>query len=43
MNDTMKIIKSLQESDLLINGVSKTIENEAQKKKKRKEDFSEFY
>ena len=29
MNDIMKIIKSLEESDLLIKGVSKTITNKA--------------
>ena len=34
MNDIMKIVKSLEESGLLIKGVSKTIKNE---------DFSVFY
>ena len=29
MNDIMKIVKSLEESGLLIKGVSKTIKNEA--------------
>ena len=29
MNYTMKIVKSLEESGLLINGVSETIKNEA--------------
>ena len=29
MNDVMKIIKSLEESGLLIKGVSETIKNEA--------------
>ena len=29
MNDIMKIVKSLEESGLLINGVSRTIKNEA--------------
>ena len=29
MNDIMKIIKSLEESELLVKGVSETIENEA--------------
>ena len=33
MNDIMKIIKSLEESDLLIKGISKTIRNEAKNKK----------
>ena len=40
MNDIMKIIKSLDESGLLINGVSETIKNKA---KNKKEDLSEFY
>ena len=29
MNDIMKIVKTLEESDLLIKGVSETIQNEA--------------
>ena len=33
MNDIIKIVKSLEESDLLIKGVSKTINNDANKKK----------
>ena len=33
MNDIMKTIKSLEESGLLINGVSKTIKNEAKEQK----------
>ena len=37
MNNTMKIVKSLKESGLLIKDVSETIKNE---KKKKKEDFS---
>ena len=32
-NDIMKIIKSLEESGLLMKGVSKTIKNEAKKQK----------
>ena len=40
MNDIMKIIKSLEESGLLIKGVSETIKNKA---KNKKEDLSEFY
>ena len=40
MNDIMKIIKSLEESGLLIKGVSKTIKNKA---KEQKKDFSECY
>ena len=33
MNDIMKIFKSLEESGLLIKGVSKTIKNEANEQK----------
>ena len=33
MNDIMKIIKSLEESDLLIKGISETIKNEATEQK----------
>ena len=40
MNDIIKIIRSLEESGLLIKGVNKTIKNEVNKKK---EDFSEYY
>ena len=40
MIDIMKIIKSLEESGLLIKGVSETIKNEAKNKKK---DFSGCY
>ena len=40
MNDIMKIIKSLEESSLLIKGVSQTIKN---KTKEKKEDFSKCY
>ena len=36
----MKIIKSLEESGLLMKSVSKTIKNEA---KEKKEDFLECY
>ena len=32
MNDIMEIVKSLEESGLLIKGVSETIKNEAKKK-----------
>ena len=34
MNHTMKIIKSLEESGLLIKGVSETIKNEANEQKR---------
>ena len=34
LNDIMKIVKSLEESGLLIKDVSKTAENEAKKNKK---------
>ena len=40
MNDIMKIIKSLEQSGLLVKGVSETIKSEA---KSKKEDFSECY
>ena len=33
MNDIMKIIQSLEESSLLIKGISKTIKNEAKEQK----------
>ena len=39
MEDIMKIVKSLQYSDLLLKGVSETIQNEA----KEKEDFLVCY
>ena len=35
INDIMKIVKSLEESGLLIKGVSKTIKNEAKEQKGR--------
>ena len=38
MEDIMKIVKSLEESGLLIKGVSETIQNEA-KQKRKKEGF----
>ena len=34
MNEITKIVEPLEKSDLLIEGVSKTIKNEAQKEKK---------
>ena len=40
MEDIMKIVMSLEDSGLLIKGISKTIKTEANK---QKEDFSEFY
>ena len=36
MENIMKVVKSLEESDLLIEGISKTIENEAKELKKKK-------
>ena len=33
MEDIMKIVKSLEDSGLLLNGVSETIQNEAQEQK----------
>ena len=35
MNDTMKIVKSLEESNLLIKDISKTIKNKAKEQKCR--------
>ena len=35
MNDIMKIVKSVEESGLLIKGISKTIKNEAKEEQKR--------
>ena len=43
MNDFMKIIKSLEESDLLRKCVYKTINEAKWSKKNKKEDFSECY
>ena len=40
MNDIMKIVKSHEESELLIQVVSETIKNEV---KEQKADFSECY
>ena len=40
MNDIMKIVELLEESGLLIRGVSERIKNEAKNKKK---NFSECY
>ena len=40
MNDITKIVKSLEESGLLIKGVSETIKNEA---KEQKANFSACY
>ena len=40
MNNTMKIVKSLKESGLLIKDVSETIKNE---KKKKKRGFLEMF
>ena len=40
MKDIMKIIKSLEDSGLLIKGVSETIQNEA---KEQKQDFFQCY
>ena len=40
MNDIMKIVKSLEDSSVLIKCVSETIKNET---KEKKEHFSECY
>ena len=36
MNDIMKIVQSLEDSNILLKGVTKTIENQT---KNKKEDF----
>ena len=36
MNDIMKKVKSLEQSGLLIKGISKTIKNETKEKNKKK-------
>ena len=43
MNDIMEIVKSIKESNLLIKGVSETIENKAKTKQNKKEDFFKCY
>ena len=42
MNDIMKKVKSLEQSGLLIKGISKTIKNETKEKNKKK-DFLLYY
>ena len=37
MNDIMKIVQALEDSNILLKGITKTIENET--KKNKKEDF----
>ena len=37
MNDTMKIVQALEDFNILLKGITKTIKNE--KKKNKKEDF----
>ena len=37
MNDIMKIVQALEDSNILLKGVTKTIKNET--KKNKKEDF----
>ena len=41
MEDIMKIVKSVEDSDLLLNGVNESILNEA--KQNKKEDFLVCY
>ena len=38
MNDIMKILQTLEDSNISLKGITKTIEKET-KKKKKKEDF----
>ena len=39
MNDIMKIVQVLEDSNILLKGVTKTIKNEKKKKKKEQKDF----
>ena len=39
MNDIMKIVQVLEDSNILLKGVTKTIKNEKKKKKKNKRIF----
>ena len=39
MNDIMKIVQVLEDSNILLKGVTKTIKNEKKKKKKRTKGF----
>ena len=41
MNDIMKIVKSFEESALLVKGITETIKNEATKKQKTKRRISQ--
>ena len=43
MNDIMRIVKSLEEPDLLIKGVSERIKNEAKKQKRRFSQYVDRY
>ena len=42
MNDIMKIVKSIKESDLLITGVSETTKNKAQEQRSGLPVFSDI-
>ena len=39
MNDIMKIVQVLEDSNILLKGVTKAIKNEKKKKKKEQKDF----
>ena len=39
MNDIMKIVQVLEDSNILLKGVTKTIKNEKKKKKKEQKEF----
>ena len=39
MNDIMKIVQVLEDSNILLKGVTKAIKNEKSKKKNKKDDF----
>ena len=39
MEDIIKIVKSLEDSGLLLKGVTDTVQNKVKEQKKKKEDF----
>ena len=43
MEDIIKMVKSLEDSGLLLKGVIKTVQNQAKKKEKKKKDFVVYY
>ena len=41
MNDILKIVQTLEDSNILLKGITKTVENET--KKNKEEEFQECY